>query len=424
MNMALESTSSTGPRARRIVAEVMIPGRGEPIEQATVCLNGNTITYAGPSADAPASGPEAGDDEVVTEVHTVMPGLWDCHVHFVGLPGIDLEMLGTTHPVTATARAASDVTATIRGGVTSVRDVGGLGLRMAPAVDEGRLLGPTIHAAGAILSTTGGHGDIHAYPLDFVHAINCSADFSILCDGVPEVLRAVRTNLRANAKLIKICASGGVMSEIDHPIHQQFSDEELSAIVAEAGRAERIVAAHCHGKPGIMAALRAGVHTIEHGSYLDEEAAELMVETGAMLVPTRFVVDKLLGMEDLLPRYAYEKGKAIADVHEQAMKIAVAKGVRIAAGCDIFVSGSPFYGRSGEEIRHLINAGLTDLEAIEAATANGPETLGPQAPRSGQLVAGYDADLIAFDTNPLDDRSVWGDPGRLTHIWKAGRAMA
>ena len=156
MNMALESTSSTGPRARRIVAEVMIPGRGEPIEQATVCLNGNTITYAGPSADAPASGPEAGDDEVVTEVHTVMPGLWDCHVHFVGLPGIDLEMLGTTHPVTATARAASDVTATIRGGVTSVRDVGGLGLRMAPAVDEGRLLGPTIHAAGAILSTTGG----------------------------------------------------------------------------------------------------------------------------------------------------------------------------------------------------------------------------------------------------------------------------
>ncbi len=419
MNVGLESNVTTRHRAHRIVAEVMIPGRGEPVEQATVCIDGPTITYAGPTAGAPARD----TDESVTEVHTTMPGLWDCHVHFVGLPSVDLEALGTTHTVTATARAAADVTATVRGGVTSVRDVGGLGLRMAPAVDEGRLLGPRIHAAGAILSTTGGHADIHAYPLDFVHAINCSADFAILCDGVPEVLRAVRTNLRSNAKLIKICASGGVMSEIDHPIHQQFSDEELAAIVAEAGRAERIVAAHCHGKPGIMAALRAGAHTIEHGSYLDEEAADLMVETGAMLVPTRFVVDKLLGMEDLLPRYAYEKGKAIADVHEQAMKIAVAKGVRIATGCDIFVSGSPFYGQNGEEIRHLINAGLTDLEAIEAATANGPETLGPQAPRSGQLVPGYDADVIAFDTNPLDDRSVWGNPDRLTHIWKAGRAI-
>ena len=406
--------------AQRVVADVMIPGRGAPIEQASVCLEGGVITYAGPTAGAPSAHPEG---EVVTEVHTVMPGLWDCHVHYVGLPGVDLEQLGTTHPVTATARAAADVTATLRGGVTSVRDVGGLGLRMAPAVDEGRLLGPNIHAAGRILSTTGGHGDIHAYPLDFVHAINCSADFSILCDGVPEVLRAVRMNLRTNAKLIKICASGGVMSEIDHPIHQQFSDEELAAIVAEAARAERIVAAHCHGKPGIMAALRAGAHTIEHGSYLDEEAAELMVESGAMLVPTRFVVDKLLGMEDLLPRYAYEKGKVVADIHEQAMKIAVAKGVRIAAGCDIFVSGSPLYGQNGEEIRHLINAGLTDLQAIEAATANGPETLGPQAPKSGQLVVGYDADVIAFDTNPLDDRSVWGDPSRLTGIWKGGHRV-
>lgn len=416
-----EGTAEQSADKRRIVAEVMIPGRGEPIDRATVCIEGGTITFAGPTANAPIAG--TGGGERVTEVHTVMPGLWDCHAHFVGLSGLSLESLGTANPITATARAAADVTATLRGGVTSVRDVGGLGLRMAPAVDEGRLLGPSIYAAGSILSTTGGHADVHSYPLDFVHSINCSIDFGILCDGVPEVLRAVRTNLRANARLIKICASGGVMSEVDHPIHQQFSDEELAAIVAEAGRAERVVAAHCHGKPGIMAALRAGAHTIEHGSYLDEEAAELMVETGAMLVPTRFVVDKLLGMEDQLPRYAYEKGVAIADVHAQAMKIAVAKGVRIAAGCDIFVSGSTLYGQNGEEIVHLMNAGLTDLEAIEAATANGPETLGPQAPRSGQLIAGYDADVIAFDTNPLDDISVWGDPSRLTNIWKGGVAV-
>ncbi len=109
----------------------------------------------------------------------------------------------------------------------------------------------------------------------------------------------------------------------------------------------------------------------------------------------------------------------VAGVHEQAMKIAVAKGVRIAAGCGMFVSGQ-MYGESSREILHLVNAGMTDLEAIEAATANGPDTLGPQAPLAGQLVAGYDADVIALDTNPLDDRSVWGEPDRVTHVWQRG----
>ena len=412
---------SKGTTKFRIVAEVLLPGRGEPIENAVVCVDGGAISYVGPAVDAPAVDTAA--DETTTEAQTVMPGLWDCHAHFVGLPRTDIEAVGSTNVITATARAAADVTATLRGGVTSVRDCGGLGLRMAPAVIEGRLLGPNIYGAGRILSTTGGHADLHSFPLDFVHSVSCSFEFGIICDGVPEVLRAVRTNLRHNAKLIKICASGGVMSEIDHPIHQQFSDEELRAIVEEANRADRIVAAHCHGKPGIVAALRAGCRTIEHGSYLDEEAADVMVEKGAMLVPTRFVVDKLLGMEDQIPRYAYEKGTMVAEVHEQAMKIAVAKGVKIAAGCDIFVSGSAMYGQNGEEIRHLINAGMTDLEAIEAATANGPETLGSQAPKSGQLAVGFDADIIALDTNPLDDRSVWGDGDRLTHIWKAGRLV-
>jgi imidazolonepropionase-like amidohydrolase len=400
----------------RIVADVLIPGRGEPIEQGTVVLEGGVIEYAGPTAGAPA----AGSDEDVVEVPVVLPGLWDCHTHLVGLPRPNIELIASTDPVTAAARAVDDAAAMLDGGVTSVRDVGGFGLRLAPAVEEGRMRGPRIHAAGRILSTTGGHGDLHSFPLDFVHELTCNTGFSYLCDGVPEVLKAVRTNLRANAKLIKICASGGVMSEVDHPIHQQFSDEEQAAIVGEAARAERIVAAHCHGKPGIMAALRAGCHTIEHGSFLDEEAADLMVETGAMFVPTRFVVDALLHQADALPRYAYEKGQFVAGAHEQAMKIAVAKGVKIAAGCDIFVSGQ-MYGESSREILHLINAGMTDLEAIEAATANGPETLGPQAPRSGQLQVGYDADVIALDANPLDDRSVWGVPDRVTHVWQRGR---
>ena len=400
--------------ATRIVADTLIPGRGEPIDGGTVVMEHGEITFAGATADAPAG---SGDD-TVTEAPVVMPGLWDCHTHFVGMSLSSLDALATVDLVSAAARAVEDAGKVLDGGITSVRDVGGIGLRLAPVVAEGRMRGPHIYGAGRILSTTGGHGDIHSLPLDFAHELTCNTGFSILCDGVPEVLKAVRTNLRQNAKLIKICASGGVMSEIDHPMHQQFSDEELAAIVGEAARAERIVAAHCHGKAGIMAALRAGVHSVEHGSFLDEEAADLMVEQGTWLVPTRYVNEALLE-QDGLPRYVREKGEMVSGVHEQAMKIAIAKGVKIAAGCDIFVSGQ-MYGTGTLEVMHLINAGMTDLQAIEAATANGPETLGPQAPNTGQLRAGYDADVITLDANPLDDRSVWGDPGRVTAVWQRG----
>ena len=382
-------------------------------------LEGAEISWFGPTAVAP----KPLEGETVTEVPVVMPGLWDCHTHFVGMRNPDLERYSLTSTVVAAARATADLARTLEGGVTSVRDVGGHGLQLARAVAEGSIPGPTVHAAGQILSMTGGHADVHSLPLDWVNELAaCGSGLGLLCDGVPEVLKAVRTNLRRNARLIKVCASGGVASEVDHPMHQQFSPEELGAIVAEAARADRIVAAHCHGKAGIMAALEAGVSTIEHGSYLDEEAADLMVQTGAILVPTRFVVEDLMANSGNLPAYVARKAALVADRHEQALKLAVAKGVRIAAGCDLFVSGEN-HGRNGAEIRHLINAGMTDLEAIAAATAVAPETLGPQAPSSGRLEAGYDADVIALDRNPLDDRSVWGDPGAVTHIWKSGMSV-
>ena len=398
----------------RIEADQLIPGRGEPVSHGVVVLEGSTIEYAGPAGGAPAT-PEA----VVTQVPTLLPGLWECHGHFFGEPTADPEDWAKGDLVTQTARAVSDVRRTLDGGVTSVREVGGRGILMQPAIADGSIVGPTIYGAGDVLSTTGGHGDTHGFPLDWVHD---GGGFGFMADGVPEVLKAVRLQLRKGARVIKICASGGVISEVDHPIHQQFSDEELRAIVEEAGRADRVVAAHCHGKPGIMAALEAGVHTIEHGSYLDEEAARLMIERGAILVPTRFIVAELVDMEDALPRYAYEKIIAIADQHEEALKLAVVEGVKIATGTDIFMSGDT-YGRNGAEIKHLQDAGLSALEAVEAATANGPDTLGPQAPQSGQLVAGFDADVIAIDFDPLQDSSGWGDPNRVTHVWKAGEAV-
>ena len=399
----------------RIVADLLIPGRGEPVLGATVILDGDRITYAGATSGAPST-PNAHE----VEVRTVMPGLWEAHAHYDGMITPDLESQLNDPLAARGARSAGDLIRDLMGGVTSAREVGGFGIDIQPSIAAGLVEGPTIYGAGQILSTTGGHADVHGIPLDVEPHME---HLGILCDGVDEVTKAVRINLRRNAKVIKVCASGGVMSEVDHPMHQQFSDEELRAIVEEAARAERIVAAHCHGKAGIMAALRAGAKTIEHGSFLDEEAADLMVEIGAMLVPTRFVVDQLLQMEEKLPRYAYEKGVFVADAQMQGMKIAAAKGVRFAAGTDIFLTGA-LHGQNSAEIRFLQDAGLTALEAIEAATANGPDTLGPQAPAaSGQLREGFDADVIAIDFDPLEDASAWGDPDRVTHVWKAGLAV-
>jgi imidazolonepropionase-like amidohydrolase len=398
----------------RIEADLLIPGRGDPIERGTVVMDNGTITYAGPTRSAPDT-PEAD----TSYVPVVMPGLWECHAHFVGLAEPNLETYITEPPARMAARAVGDLHRTLMGGVTSAREMGGIGIDIEAAIAAGDVSGPTVYGAGKILSTTGGHADIHSVPLDALHTIDHLGE---LCDGVPEVTKAVRIQLRKNARVIKVCASGGVMSEVDHPIHQQYSHEELVAIVEEAARAERYVGAHCHGLPGIMAALRAGVMTIEHGSYLDEEAADIMVEQGAIYVPTRFVIDVLLQAEDTLPRYAYLKGVMVADHQANAMKIAISRGVKIAMGTDIFISGD-LYGQNSLEIKLLQDAGMTALEAIEAATANGPDTLGPQAPLSGQLVEGYDADVIAIDFNPLMDNAGWGDPDRVTHVWQFGNPV-
>jgi imidazolonepropionase-like amidohydrolase len=399
----------------RITADVGIPGRGDPVRGAVLDLDDSQITYFGAAATAPPAPAECEH----FDAPVVMPGLWDCHAHYLGLDILNLQRMAVTSLVVSAARSVADAQRTLMGGVTSVRDVGGNGLHLAAAIKEGSIPGPTIYGAGGILSATGGHGDIHSLPLDWVNQIAGLNGLGLICDGIPEVLRAVRTNLRSNAKLIKVCASGGVSSEVDDPIHQQFSPGELAAIVAEAAQAERIVAAHCHGKPGIMAALEAGVHTIEHGSYLDAEAADLMRDNDAILVPTCFVIEELMAKLDEQPPYVQEKALQIVRHHENAMSVAISNGVRIAAGCDIFLSGDS-YGRNGREIALLIEAGMSDLDAIESATALAPETLGPQAPMSGRLEAGYDADVIILDTDPLQDRAVWGDPERVTHVWKSG----
>ncbi|MGH3328211.1 MAG: metal-dependent hydrolase family protein [Streptomycetales bacterium] len=404
----------------RIEAEILIPGRGDPISAGVVVLDGAAISYAGPSQGAPHT-PAAR----VARASAVLPGLWDCHGHFLGLRTMDLARMAVEPPALRGARCAPDLRAALDAGVTSVRETGGLGVYLAKAVEEGTVDGPTVYGAGAILSTSGGHGDIHELPLPWMADFAGHGGELRLCDGVDECVRATREQLRRNAKIIKVCASGGVLSEVDHPVHQQFTVAELRAVVEVAAMADRVVAAHCHGKPGIMAALEAGVRTIEHGTYLDEEACSAMRETGAVLVSTRTIVQELLDSR-AAPPYAMAKLEAIADRHAGAIALAHEQGVTIAAGTDIGLSGAGLpnsWGRNGRELPLLVAAGLKPIEAIETATANGPLTLGPQAPRSGLLAEGYDADVITLDADPTADISVFADPTRVTGVWRAGRRV-
>jgi imidazolonepropionase-like amidohydrolase len=405
----------------RIEAELLIPGRGDPVRGGVVVLDGARIGYAGPAAMAPQT-----PDVPVSRAMTVMPGMWDCHGHFLGVRTFDLGQLPLDPEPLRAARCARDVRAALDAGVTSVREVGGLGVHLARAIAEGVLDGPTIHAAGAILSTTGGHGDLHSFPLDWMQDWTGRTGMMRLADGPDECVKAVREQLRRNAKVIKVHASGGVLSEVDDPIHQQFTDAELKAIVEVAGLADRVVAAHCHGKPGIMAALRAGVRTIEHGTYLDDECCDAMRESAAILVPTRSIIKDILANKEGVPDWALAKLEAMAETHAEAVTRAYEHGVTIAMGTDIALTGPDrpnAWGQNGSEPGYLVKLGMTPLEAIEAATATGPLTLGPQAPRSGQLADGYDADVITLDADPLADIGVLADPDRITRVWAGGRLV-
>jgi len=403
----------------RIEADVLIPGEGDPIRDGVVLLDSDRISYAGPAATAPGT-PGA----VIHRAAAVMPGLWDCHAHFMGSRTLDITRAPLEPLALRAVRCARDMRAALDAGVTSVREVGGLGVHLARAVAEGSLAGPTIYGAGAILSTTAGHADLHSYPLDWVG--RGVMGIGRLADGPGECARAVREQLRLGARLIKVCASGGVLSEVDDPVHQQFTVAELRTIVEVAGLAERVVAAHCHGKPGIMAALEAGVATIEHGTYLDDECCEAMRESSAILVPTRTIIADMMANKAAVPDYAYAKLEAIAAIHAEAVARAHERGVTMAMGTDILVSapGAPAsWGTNGAELAHLVQLGLTPLEAIEAATAIAPRTLGPQAPRSGQLVAGYDADVITVSADPLADIMVLTDQASVVGVWSGGQQV-
>jgi len=207
----------------RIEADILIPGRGDAMQNGCVVIDGPSIAYAGPAEGAP----KAPSGVRTHRVPAIMPGMWECHGHFMGLKTFNVEEAARTPVPVLAARALADAQRGLAAGFTSVRELGGLGIYLARAIDEGSVPGPHVYASGGMLSPTGGHGDVHAFPLDYIVDLLAQTGLGVLCDGVPECLKAVRTRLRLNARVIKICASGGVASEVDHPVHQQFSLEEI-----------------------------------------------------------------------------------------------------------------------------------------------------------------------------------------------------
>jgi imidazolonepropionase-like amidohydrolase len=412
------STTTLASRpAQGIKASLLIPGRGEPIKDGAVIIEDGKIAWVGSQASLPTKYRHYS----FTEVPVVMPGMWDCHTHFMGVNengagGYEESAMASL--ALFGARTARDLQKVLMAGITTVREVGGYAGEVSPAVEEGTIVGPNVYSSVGVLSMTAGHGDIHNLPIDTVLDLGRRGGPFVVCDGVPECIRAVRSMIRRGAKLIKICTTGGVGSILDDPQDAQFSIEEIKAIVDEAARAKRIVAAHAHGKEGILNALHAGVKTIEHGSYLDEECIQLMEEKGAILVATRLVIAASLKDSKGWPPANYAKLLKIAEQHKKAYALAVKHGVKVALGTD----WSP--GLNAQELYYAVEAGLTPLEAIEACTATSPETLGPHlAPKSGQLKEGYDADIIAVSKDPLQGQNVavLADNDNITHVWKGGK---
>jgi imidazolonepropionase-like amidohydrolase len=403
-----------------VLATLVIPGDGEPFANGAVVTELDEIVYVGPEAELPHH--YYSQPHKLYGVPFLMPGLWDVHVHFMGASETDpdvtqAEAFAGIHPASAGARLGRQCWESLQRGY---------GCEIAQAIDDGSIIGPNIYSSGACISQTAGHGDIFELPAgDAILNIGVSqvtpghygGGVTILADGVDECRRAVRLQIRRGAKCLKILASGGVMSRDDNPKYAQFSKDELDAIMEEANRFERSVAAHVHGKAGIIAAVKAGVTTVEHVSYADQECIDLIKKHGTIFVATRFVVEQLLSTGGKgLNRKVWEKAQTVGAVHMTAYKLAIDNGVTMALGTD----SSPGANQA-VELEYAVKAGMSSLEAIKAATANAPLTVKGQVPKTGQLRVGYKADMLGVWENPVEDVRVLQKKSNIGWVWKGGK---
>ena len=333
----------------------------------------------------------------------VLPGLIDSHVHLTSQqnPNGRLEEVTLSNADQAMA-GARYARRTLMAGFTTVADLGATNeaiFALRNAVRQGDVPGPRILASGSSVSIHGGHGDVNGYREDVMHLLSSES----ICSGPEDCMRAVRTQVRAGADIIKITATGGVLSNTAAGLAQQFSDPELSAIVDSAHRMGRQVTAHAHGVDGINAFLRAGGDSIEHGTYLDDDSIRLFKQRGAWLVPTLlagdFVARVASGPDNFFTpaqtAKALEAGPKMLDMARRAH----AGGVKIAFGTD---SGVSAHGDNAQEFALLVRAGLTPLEAVQAATIGAAEHL-RIASEAGRIAPGMPADIVAVAGDPLTD---------------------
>jgi len=351
---------------------------------------------------------------------TIMPGLIDTHVH-VMFEQIDiLRMLNTPFSLRF-YNAAKHLRATLEAGITSVRDAGGADLGVKTAVEQGLISGPRMQISTAVLSITGGHGDswtvsgadpqlFPAYP----------GMPSGICDGSEGVRKKVREVLRAGADVVKVCSTGGVLSPVDHPHYTQFSPEELAIMVQEAGYRGAYVMAHAQGTEGIKNAIRAGIRSIEHGMFLDDEAIDLMLKHGTFLVPTLVApigVIEQAEQKGTMPEYGLRKARETLEAHQESISRAIAAGVRTAMGTDAAVVP---HGSNLRELGLMVRSGMTPMQAIVSSTKIAAECM-RWDDRLGTLAAGKLADIVIVDGDPLADIRILERRERIALVMKDGR---
>lgn len=372
---------------------------------------------------APRTSVDPGSREV--EVHDasgsyLMPGLIDAHVHVIAGQA-DLGAVAEASPSYVAAQASVHMRDMLRRGFTSVRDCGGADFGIAAAVEDGLWEGPRVHFGGKALSPTGGHADLRGPGAHLQDDHPCCPHLGALCDGVAEVRRAARTQLRTGAHHIKLMLSGGVASPTDRVDSLQFSDEEIRAAVEEAANANRYTTGHAYTARAVNRALNLGVRCIEHGNLIDRESVQLFVEHGAFLVPTLVTYEYLNteGAAAGLPEASQRKVADVLGAGLEALRMASEGGVQIALGTDLLGAMQP---HQSEEFR--IRAQVqSSVDVVRSATTVGASLLG----RSGEIGVvkeGALADVIQVDANPFDDVTVLANPHEhLRAVFQGGRLV-
>jgi imidazolonepropionase-like amidohydrolase len=389
------TTPATPPGVGQVTGRLLIRGGHvfDPIAgtagPADVLIEGDRVVDVGTGLD--------GDTAIDATGQLVVPGFIDCHVH-VMLDDVDMLRLLQTPFSLRFFQAARNLGLTLRAGVTTTRDAAGADLGVKQAVTTGLIEGPDLQIAIGMLSQTGGHGDEWLLSGECVHALwpTYPGRPSTVVDGVDAMRRAVRELVRAGADVIKVATTGGVISPRSDPQRAQLADQELAVMMAEARAAHVPVMAHAQGAQGVKNAVRAGVRSIEHGVYLDEEAVDMMVQTGTWLVPTLSAPHAILRLADTSGGVAAairDKAAAAVEAHERSVRLAYAAGVRIAMGTDAGISR---HGDNLRELELMHRLGISAVDALRAASTSAAALLGADSD-IGELAPGKRADVVILD---------------------------